>query len=479
MARAAPEPATDNVSLPSQILVVDPGSYSIKAGLVASSDNAETDSLPECAVIPNCIARSRAKQTYIGSSLSQCTDFGEMQFKRPVERGYIVNWDLQRAIFEHEFLDPKAKLYCDPTDTSLLMAEPPNAPTALQSNADQIIFEEFSFAAASRINAACLNAFTPLPAELASPSHPSPLSDPPLPTEILLLIDSGHSSTLITPLLRGQPIHSATRRINVGGKHISNYLAELISLRHFSLIDEPHIISQIKEDACFISSDFPSDLDRTWRGPRSDRRVPDPSLVVDYVLPDYTTLHRGILRPHQPKSAAATTAAAGTEGEEVFTLANERFTPPELLFNPQDISQPESGIPATVMQVLSQLPAALHGPLLANVVLTGGSALLPGFVDRLQSELRALAPSRLVVRVARAADPVGNAFRGGARIAAHRPWLENVVVTRAQYEEHGEGWVRREFARRRVVEDWGAASAAARAAFTQDEKGDAAMTDGA
>lgn len=343
---------------------------------------------------------------------------------------------------------------CDPAESCFLMAEPSNAPSALQSNADQIIFEEFSFAAASRMNAASLNAFNPLPPSLASTID----SSPPLPTEVLLLVDTGHSNTLITPLLRAQPLHSAVRRINIGGKHISNYLAELISLRHFSLIDEPHIISEIKEDACFVSTDFPSSIERTWKGPRGARRVPDPDIVVDYILPDYTRVRRGTLRPRSsiPSSAPTDTQTQ----EESFPLANERFTPPELLFNPADIGSTESGIPDAVMQSLSTLPSALTGPLLANVVVVGGTALLPGLMERLQAELRARAPAMLPVRVSAAEDPVCATWKGGAKVAAEETWKEKIMVTRQQYEENGEAWVRREFARRRVVEDWDAHAAA-------------------
>lgn len=36
---------------------------------------------------------------------------------------------------------------CDPHNTNLLLTEAPNAPVALQSNCDQIVFEEYEFAA--------------------------------------------------------------------------------------------------------------------------------------------------------------------------------------------------------------------------------------------------------------------------------------------------------------------------------------------
>ncbi|KAF4553698.1 Actin-like protein 4 [Elsinoe fawcettii] len=455
MARDTPTAPIPSGSKQSQTLVVDPGAYTIKAGLV-STDNCEAQA--ECHVIPNCMARSRTKHTYIGSSLSQCNDFGEMQFKRPVERGYVVNWDLERAIFEHEFFDPKAKLYCDPATTNLLMTEHPNGPTALSSNADQIIFEEFSFAAAYRVNGPSLNALNPLPASLASYPPSS------LPTEILLLIDSSHSHTTVSPLLRGRPIPSAIRRLDIGGKHISNHLASLISLRHFSLMDEPHIVSQIKEDACFVASSFTSALESTWRGPRGDRRPPS-NLVVDYILPDYERLHRGFIRPRNPRSGPNPAPDSDTmsldqppesakEKEESFPLSTERFTPPELLFSPLDIGLPQSGLPATIMDSLSVLPTALWQGLLANIVLVGGNALLPGFSERLEAEVRTLAPSEYEVRVGVAEDPVRATWQGGARLARDKGMVERVMVTREEYAEFGEGWVRRQFAGRKVVEDW-------------------------
>lgn len=40
---------------------------------------------------------------------------------------------------------------CDPRDTNLLLSEAPNTPAALQTNCDQIIFEEFEFASYRRM----------------------------------------------------------------------------------------------------------------------------------------------------------------------------------------------------------------------------------------------------------------------------------------------------------------------------------------
>jgi actin-related protein 6 len=91
------------VAAPNKTLVLDNGAYTIKAGIVSSAS--ENLSYDDCRVIPNCIARStRDKCSYVGSELDACKDFGELAFRRPVEKGFIVNWEAEKAIWEHEFI---------------------------------------------------------------------------------------------------------------------------------------------------------------------------------------------------------------------------------------------------------------------------------------------------------------------------------------------------------------------------------------
>ena len=129
--------------LAAHTLILDNGAHTIKAGFSTSST---------CDVIPNCIARSplrRDNTTYIGSELTaSCKDFAELQIRRPVEKGCIVNWEGQKAIWERSLFEPVANggLGCNPHETNLILTEAPNAPVALQRNADEMVFEEFEFA---------------------------------------------------------------------------------------------------------------------------------------------------------------------------------------------------------------------------------------------------------------------------------------------------------------------------------------------
>lgn len=124
---------------PRNTLVVDNGAYTIKAGLVRGAD------IDEPRIVPNCIARDRARKVYVASDLEKCRDYSEIQFRRPVEKGNVVNWEAQKEVWDHEFIDDKAALKCDPADTRLILAEQPNGLPALQTNCDQIVFEEYGF----------------------------------------------------------------------------------------------------------------------------------------------------------------------------------------------------------------------------------------------------------------------------------------------------------------------------------------------
>ncbi|KFY16111.1 hypothetical protein V492_01559 [Pseudogymnoascus sp. VKM F-4246] len=435
---------------PSKTLVLDNGAFTIKAGFSSPSIEVTQDS---CHIIPNCMARDRERKVYIGSELEKCKDFGDIAFRRPVEKGYIVNWEAQKEIWDHEFFDKKAKLHCDPSETGLILTEAPNSLPVLQTNCDQVVFEEFGFASYYRALGPTLNAYNDIQAIFKAP--PRDATAPVAPAEVLLLIDSGYSHTTVTPILQGRPLQSAIRRLDVGGKLMTNYLTRLLSLRQFDMRNETYLMNEIKEAACYVSKDFNTDLELSWKGTKGEKResyLTGGGIAKDYVLPDYHNITKGYLRDHDPKLAGNLKKIAAGHAvenpEDVLTLRNERFTVPELLFNPMDIGLRQPGLAQVVMQSLSVLPIGLWPGLLANVVVVGGNANIDGFIHRLQAEIMALAPSECMVRLARptSPNPIVSTWQGGANLARDEALLSKLSVTKQEYEEHGGAWVARKFA---------------------------------
>lgn len=428
-------------TLASQTLILDNGAHTIKAGF---STPGTTPSLENCHLIPNCIARSqRDKITYVGADLDTCGDFGELQIRRPVERGYVVNWESEKAVWERILFSNRSALQCDPHNVNLIVTEAPNAPGALQRNVDEMGFEEFEFRSLYRTIAPALNAFAPSPFEGAV------AQDYGVPLECLLVVDVGHSHTTVTPLYHGRALHSACRRLEIGGKTLTNHLKDMLS-RTMDMHREDWICQEIKEDVSYIapsSQEFSSDLERVWKGGQKDPREIDACIVVDYVLPDYEQLKRGFARPHDPsKGAKLRRLGIGGQSEMVLPVGNERFTVPELLFTPGDIGMQQEGITGTIMQSIHALPQSLWQAFLANIEVVGGTSNIPGFMKRLEDELRSVVSDDYLVRVTQPADPLKNVWLGGARLAQNEELLKSLSVTRAEYLEHGDLWTRRKFA---------------------------------
>lgn len=140
-------------ALPDKTFIIDNGAFNMKAGYAPESFPAgdEEAALAACTVIPNAIAKTRANRTYIGAQIgTNIADVNEMLFRRPLEKGYTVNWEAQKEIWESSFFDEKTvrakeQRIADPEDVTIIFGEAPNALPALQKNADEIIMEEWGF----------------------------------------------------------------------------------------------------------------------------------------------------------------------------------------------------------------------------------------------------------------------------------------------------------------------------------------------
>jgi actin-related protein 6 len=314
-----------------------------------------------------------------------------------------------------------------------------------------------------------LNAYNDLHPLFENTPNPAPRSQNLLPLECLLLIDSGFSHTTITPLYNGRPLQRAVRRIDIGGKHLTNLLKELFSLRHFNVTQDFKIVNDMKEDISFVSQDSSRDMEKTWKGNKGRRKAlttekdamdidsspSNENLILDYVLPDGIHLLRGFSRPHDPSTSnpkkrklqAMVATPPNAVNEIVATLGSERFAVPEILFSPSDIGSTQPGLADCVMQSLSVLPPLVQATMLANTLVVGGNGRIPGLVERLQAELRARVKTEWVVRVRKMDDPVTSTWLGGVRMASgDRSLVRDYAITRAEYLENGSTWVARKFA---------------------------------
>ncbi|EED18337.1 actin family protein [Talaromyces stipitatus ATCC 10500] len=446
--------------LPDKTFIIDNGACTIKAGHAPAHfppQNAD-DSLSACVAISNAIAKTRDNRIFVGAQLStHISDWNEAVFRRPVEKGYIVNWEAQKEIWEQAFFDERTTRnkdvrVADPAETTLILTDTPNGLPALQRNADEMVMEEWGFGGYARIVGPTLNAWNDIHSIFGDPTNNSATDIS--PAECLLVIDSGYSHTIVTPVYKGQPLQRGIRRLDLGGKHLTNYIKEMVSMRQYNMVDETHIMNDVKEAVCYVSSNFQGDMEKVWKATKapgqSQAAASAEGIVVDYVLPDPTANKKGFVRSHDPlinakKRKSLMSGSGDLVTEDFLVLGNERFTVPEILFNPSDIGMRQAGIPEIVLQSLSVLPTGLHPAFLANILVVGGNALIPGFIDRLEMEIRQLASAECLVRVKRPNDPIRSTWLGASRFATDRQEVASVAITRQEYLEYGSAWAGRRF----------------------------------
>lgn len=270
-----------------------------------------------------------------------------------------------------------------------------------------MVFEYYAFDSYIRCNTAALIPWGDLPT-LREPGSP-------VCHEVVLVVDSGYSFTHITPVINGVPKHENARRLDIGGKFLTNYLKETVSFRYYDMMEETHLINQIKEKCCFVSNDFKQDMELARNG----------KLVKKYVLPDFATNTPGYLADENAKLK---------EDTQLLSLKYELFQIPELLFVPSDVDMKQCGIVQGVMESIKGLSDPVKAMCLANIVLIGGNVKFPGFEERFTTDLRALAPEDWQIRVYMPPDPVTYACECGVRMLAQEQ-VRAAAVSRAQYQE--------------------------------------------
>eukprot|EP00941_MAST-03F_sp_MAST-3F-sp1_P005554 g5554.t1 len=467
-----------------KVIILDHGAGDIKAGFAGEND-------PRC-IVPNCTANleRQYRTLYADETVSLVKNKSQLKYTRPFERGYCTDWPVECEIWDHLF--GKSLLNIDPTKTrGLVTTEPFFNPRVVQERMDQLVFEQQGFPAYFVGKAPQFSAH-----HIAN----SFLDENGKKQSCFLIVESGYSFTHVVPIFDMRPIVPAVRRVDIGGKLMTNYLKELVSYRAYHMQDETYLMTQVKEKLCFVSLDPETDFSRKPSHVEQRRRAR--SLRREFVLPNYRTTVEGFVRPlsdpssylpheidalnetggeredlqckvdsssqkgggkgKEKKSLTETAGdtprkknalSAGYGNEQLLILDLERVSVPELLFHPRDVGMLQGGI-AVATTASAQLCHPHMQPLLyQNIYLTGGNALLPNIRKRLQLELRKLVPTKFKICISTPNQANLTAWRGASTWASGKRLMEDELdnfdrqaVTKQEYEEYGHNICRWKFA---------------------------------
>ncbi|KAG0485777.1 hypothetical protein HPP92_009856 [Vanilla planifolia] len=370
----------------SSVVVVDNGGGLIKAGFGGDRDPA--------VVVPNCLGRPASSKKWLVADqlIAADADFTSVSLRRPIDRGYLINPDVQREIWDRVF---RSLLRADPSSSSLLLVEPLFNPPSIQRATDELVFEDLGFRSLFVADAPSL-------VHLYETSR-LPSDGFAAKAQCSLVVDCGFSFTHAAPVVQNFTLNYGIRRLDLGGKALTNYLKELVSYRSINLMDETMIIDDAKEKLCFVSLDVLHDLQLARKSGK------DNPFRCTYVLPDGITHTRGFVKDvdeaqrflsltdgccNDLSGMQVVDGQADTEKAEdrkkvdftksEFNLTNERFLVPEMIFCPADLGMNQAGLAECIVRAIHSCHPHLHPVLFERIILTGGSTLFPRFAERLE-----------------------------------------------------------------------------------------------
>ncbi|KAL4418706.1 hypothetical protein ABPG77_004886 [Micractinium sp. CCAP 211/92] len=308
---------------------MDNGTGFVKAGFAG-------DDFPRC--FPCMVGRplpgggGELKPVYVGAEAA--ANKQQLYISYPINNGIVDSWEDMELIWGHSFQDV---LGVDPTTgCRIMLTEPPMNPKSNRQRMLETMFEHFGFEAAYVQVQAVLTLYA-------------------CGALTGLVLDSGDGVTHAVPVVDGYSSRHLTRRLDVAGRHITAYLAELLTRRGYSFNRSADFdtVRQIKEKLCYMAFDF-----------REEARL--------------------------ARETTCTTESFTLPDGRVIRLGAERFTAPEALMNPSLLGVEAPGLAEMVHNCIQDSDIDNRLKLYSNIVLSGGSTMYAGIASRLDKELRNL-----------------------------------------------------------------------------------------
>lgn len=395
--------------------MIDNGAWELKVGYASLSEPLVS--------VPNCVTKigkgATKKRLLVADESIEVREAATV-YRRPFERGYLVDWGMEKKIWDRVL--SLESIRCNPREVDLVCGVAPLPPGVVQDDLAECAFEEYGFRSLFAPSSSAMCGWDPL----ASPSGRG-----------CMVVDVGYSHSYIVPMLDQCVQHVGVGRVDVGGKALTNYLKELVSFRQWNMMDETWLINHVKERLAYCPQDFEKEC--------SKFASPSCPLVRSYVLPDYVTSRTGWVKeedapPVPPPSMVPVADDRGAGGggvpEQILRMGIERAALGEALFRPTDMGLQQQGIAEGLLHCVMKLPEPIQVQCVQRIVLAGGCANMPGLAERLLNDVRSGLPDDFPMRVECPPRPHWSAWRGCQRFVSEVKYKES-RVTRENYLENG------------------------------------------
>ncbi|KYQ96675.1 actin domain-containing protein [Tieghemostelium lacteum] len=355
-------------------LVIDNGSGMVKAGFAG-------EDAPRC-VFPSIVGYPLFSSTMVGMGKDKYVGDeaqakrGVLSIKYPIEHGIITNFQDMETLWHYTFTN---ELRVDPSKHPVLLTEAPLNPKANRERMLEIMFENFDVPALYVAIQAVLSLY-------ASGRTTG------------VVLDCGDGVCHTVPIYEGYTISHQVKRLDVGGKDLTEYLMRLLTERGyaFTTTAEREIVRDIKEKLSFVSEDYQDSM-----------QLDESKIVKDYVMPD----------------------------KQVIQVGNERFRCYEALFEPSHLGMDSDGIHHLLNSTITGCDIDIRKDMYKNIVISGGTTKAPGFEKRLEKELKHLSLG-CDIKISAPSNREHSVWCGGSVLGDLKTFSDQ-WITRDEYNEFG------------------------------------------
>lgn len=352
---------------------------------------------------------------------------GVLSLHHPLERGVVTDWAAAERLWNHVVHDALAVA---PGEHPYLVTE-----AVLNAHANREKLAQFFF---ETLSAPSLHVAIPAVLALFASGRTTGL-----------VLDAGDTVCTALPVAHGHCDVNAVRRLDLGGRDVTDRLLTLLRKSGASLFatsSERQAVRRMKERLAYVAV--------------------DPSKEE--------LLHSS----NSPVSAGSATKSFNLPDGNSVRINVERFRAPEILFQPHIVGLECGGVADAMTSAIAGVDIGLRRNLYSSIVLAvrlcccfiiifwdyctptnftiyllffvfvfmcekGGSTKFQGFPQRLLNELRNVAPSETKIRVHAPPDRLFSAFTGGTILASLSTTFRAMAITRAEYYEYGVSIVHR------------------------------------
>ncbi|XP_066965928.1 uncharacterized protein [Macrobrachium rosenbergii] len=380
-----PWPIPTNPTMLRDTLIIDLGSCSVRAGVLASQAT-----LPQV-FFPSVVATERESRRQIWGFDALSPDVrsvSSVSFPvRPSHKisKYSVDLSAVSSLLQKAFADLKV----DPKNYNIQLSVPRVLNPNTQAELLRLLFDKYGVKSVNL-------------------THQSILALYAYNATSGIVVDIGDRLDIV-PVIDGYIVDGGVSRVPYGGYRILDHLRQFLYMRNVSLINEveSYIIRQVLENICYCAHHYNTEKARCTNNPDNYEKGVS---LAEYFQKDC---------PY-----------------EFISLDFGRFQATEGLFNPDAWGLDHPGIHKLVHKAIMECSMDIRKEMSRSIFLAGGVTQLPGLVERLTTEIDNLTPPAIRPKV-HASPYRYHAAYIGACVLAESPAFTQSKITREDWNKHG------------------------------------------